>query len=68
MKLAKENLGKVSVTVEKAYHSVDKEYDKLVVVEEEGQFRTFISRKPVPVGTELTDREFWLPFSSVKVE
>lgn len=66
MKLAKENLGKVSVTVEKAYHSINKEYDKLVVVEEEGQFRTFISRKPVPIGTELTDREFWLPFSSVK--
>lgn len=66
MKLAKENLGKVSVTVEKAYHSVNKEYDKLVVVEEEGQFRTFISRKPVPIGIELTDREFWLPFSSVK--
>ena len=66
MKLAKENLGKVSVTVEKAYHSINKEYDKLVVVEEEGQFRTFISRKPVPIGTELTNREFWLPFSSVK--
>ena len=66
MKLAKENLGKVSVTVEKTYHSINKEYDKLVVVEEEGQFRTFISRKPVPIGTELTDREFWLPFSSVK--
>lgn len=60
-----EKLGKVSVTVEKDYHSSEKEYNKLTVVEEQGAFKTYISRKPVPVGIELTNREYWIPFSSV---
>lgn len=60
-----EKLGKVSVTVEKDYHNSKKEYNKLTIVEEQGAFRTYISRKPVPVGIELTNREYWIPFSSV---
>ena len=60
-----EKLGKVSVTVEKDYHNSEKEYNKLTIVEEQGAFRTYISRKPVPVGIELTNREYWIPFSSV---
>ena len=58
-------LGKTSVTVEKDYHNSKKEYNKLTVVEEEGAFKTYLSRKPVPVGIELTNREYWIPFSGV---
>ena len=58
-------LGKTSVTVEKDYHSSEKEYNKLTVVEEQGTFKTYLSRKPVPVGTELTNREYWICFSGV---
>ena len=58
-------LGKASVTVEKDYHSSKKEYNKLTIVEEQGAFKTYISRKPVPVGIELTNREYWIPFSGV---
>lgn len=58
-------LGKTSVTVEKDYHSSEKEYNKLTVVEEQGTFKTYLSRKPVPIGTELTNREYWIPFSGV---
>lgn len=60
-----EKLGKVSVTVEKDYHNSEKEYNKLTIVEEQGAFKTYLSRKPVPVGIELTNREYWIPFSSV---
>lgn len=59
-------LGKVSCTVSKDYWSSEKDYDKLTIVEKEGEFGTFISRKPVLAGTPLTNREFWIPFSSVK--
>lgn len=61
-----EHLGKVSVTVEKDYHNINKCYDKLTIVEEENEFRTYISRKPVPNGVELTDRNYWIPFSSLE--
>lgn len=65
MELVIEKLGKASVTVEKDYHSSEKEYNKLTVVEEQGAFKTYLSRKPVPVGIELTNREYWIPFSGV---
>ena len=61
-----EHLGKVSVTVEKDYHNINKCYDKLTIVEEKNEFRTYISRKPVPNGVELTDRNYWIPFSSLE--
>jgi hypothetical protein len=64
----KDNLGKVAVTVEKDYWSINKDYDKLTIVEKEGSFGTYISRKPVPAGKELTDRNYWIPFSSLKEE
>ena len=65
MKSVIKKLGKTSVTVEKDYHSSKKEYNKLTIVEEEGTFKTYISRKPVPIDTELTNREYWIPFSGV---
>ena len=61
-----EHLGKVSVTVEKDYHNINRCYDKLTIVEEKNEFRTYISRKPVPSGIELTDRNYWIPFSSLE--
>lgn len=68
MKTQTTNLGKVAITVEKDYWNINKEYDKLVIVEQEEAFGTFISRKPVPAGTLLTDRNYWIPFSSLKEE
>lgn len=68
MESIKENLGKVAITVEKDYWSIDKAYDRLVIVEVKGAYKTYISRKPVPAGTMLNDREYWIPFSSLKEE
>lgn len=68
MQLQIEKLGKVSITVEEDYWDINKDYDKLTIVEKEGTFGTFISRKPVPAGTVLTDRKYWIPFSSLKEE
>ena len=65
MKSIIKKLGKTSITVEKDYHSSNKEYNKLTVVEEQGSFKTYLSRKPVPVGIELTNREYWICFSGV---
>lgn len=66
MLLQIDNLGKVSITVEEDYWSINKDYDKLTIVEKEDIFGTFISRKPVPAGTEITNRKYWIPFSSLK--
>lgn len=68
MELEIDKLGKVSITVEPGYWNINEDYDKLTVVEKEGIFGTYISRKPVPAGTSLTDREYWIPFSSLKEE
>lgn len=66
MRLQIEQLGKVSVTVEEGYWDINKDYDKLTIVQKEGIFGTYISRKPVPAGIELTNRTYWIPFSSLK--
>lgn len=63
MKLQIDKLGKVAITVEKDYWDISKDYDKLVVVQKENINTSYLSRKPVPAGTELTDREYWIPFS-----
>lgn len=68
MELKKECLGKVAITIEKDYHNPNKAYDKLVIVEQEGAYKTYISRKAVPTDTPLTDREYWIPFSSLAEE
>lgn len=66
MRLQIDNLGKVAVTVDGGYWDIFKDYDKLTIVEVEGKFKTYISRKPVPAGTSLGDREYWIPFSSLE--
>lgn len=69
MQLSIDNLGKVAVTVEETHWSNIKDYDKLTIVEAPGnEYKTYISRKPVPAGTLLTNRKYWIPFSSLKEE
>lgn len=66
MKTIIDELGKVSVTVEKEPWNDTKDYDKLTIVYH--NFGTHISRKPVPVGKQLSDKEYWIPFSSLQEE
>lgn len=54
-----DRLGKVSITVEKDYWNINKCYDKLVVVEKEND-GGYLSRKPVPVGISIYNREYWI--------
>lgn len=68
MKLQIENLGKVAITVDNNYWNINKDYDRLVIVEVKDKFSTYLSRKPVPAGTQITNREYWIPFSSIKEE
>jgi len=63
MKLQIENLGKVSPTVE-GYWDKRNSYNRLCVVTykfDPIHFRTYISRKPVPAGIDITDDRYWLP-------
>lgn len=80
MELKIEKLGKTSVTVSNGYWDVSKDYDRLTIVpynsrttttdgqKEINTFNTYISIKPVPAGTSLSNTEYWMPFSSVKEE
>lgn len=62
MKVQTDNLGKVSITVEKDYWNINKCYDKLVAVEREG-YGAYLSRKPVPEGIYIDNREYWIRLS-----
>lgn len=66
MKLQKQNLGKVAITIAKDYYSENTNYDKLTIVQVKDSFATYISRKPIPTGVDLNNREYWIPFSSLK--
>lgn len=62
MKLIKQFLGKVSVTVDKNDWSINKAYDRLTIVgtsDANDYTVTYISRKPVPKGTALSNTEYW---------
>lgn len=63
MKLIKQKLGKVSITVEKDYWSDQRSYDRLVIVEV-ANVGCFLSRKFVPEGIQYTDREYWIKFGN----
>lgn len=65
MEAVKINLGKVSITVSKYYWDIDKEYDRLTIVERQSTHTCFLSRKPVPAGISITDREYWIQFGSL---
>lgn len=66
MQLQTDNLGKVAITIEEGFWDVNKDYEKLTVVQVRDSYATYVSRKPVPAGTELTNRNYWIPFSSLK--
>lgn len=63
MKLQIDKLGKVAITVDKNYWDISKDYDRLVIVEKENIQVAFISRKPVPAGTNIFNREYWIPIA-----
>lgn len=58
-------LGKVSITVDKDYWDINNEYDRLTIVEVEHKYCTYLSRKDVPSGIDISDRNYWIPFSSL---
>lgn len=53
----KVNLGKVSITVHGNWENID--YDKLSLVYSAERNATYISKKPVPKDTALTDTNYW---------
>ena len=57
MKAVKVNLGKVSVTVYPIWEDID--YDKLTLVYHKEKNATYISKRPVPKGTIISDRKYW---------
>lgn len=57
MNAVKVNLGKVSITVNGIWE--DKDYDKLTLVYHKEKNATYISKRPVPKGTIISDRKYW---------
>ena len=57
MKAVKVNLGKVSITVHGVWEDID--YDKLTLVYHKEKNATYISKRPVPKGTMISDRKYW---------
>ena len=57
MKAVKVNLGKVSITVNDVWEDID--YDKLTLVYHKEKNATYISKRPVPKGTIISDRKYW---------
>ena len=57
MNAVKVNLGKVSITVNGIWE--DKDYDKLSLVYHKEKNATYISKRPVPKGTIISDRKYW---------
>ena len=56
MNAVKVNLGKVSITVNGIWE--DKDYDKLSLVYHEERNASYISKRPVPKGTIISDK-YW---------
>lgn len=54
------NLGKVSPTVDENDHSIEKEYDRLTIVNSLTNKKTYISRKFIPKGVPITDDNYWM--------
>ena len=57
MKAVKVNLGKVSITVHGIWEDID--YDKLTLVYHKEKNATYISKRPVPKGTIISDKKYW---------
>ena len=57
MNAVKVNLGKVAITVNGIWE--DKDYDKLSLVYHTEKNASYISVRPVPKGTIISDRKYW---------
>lgn len=57
MNAVKVNLGKVSITVNGIWE--DKDYDKLSLVYHEEKNASYISKRPVPKGTLISNTKYW---------
>lgn len=62
MKQYNKDLGRVSVVAEGIW-SKDKEYDKLSIVYNKLDKSAYISRKEIPVGTQIDNRDYWQPLN-----
>lgn len=67
MNTVKQYLGKVSITTN-GEHDINKSYDRLCLVYtlidgDEDAVKTYISRKAVPAGINISNKEYWQPFS-----
>lgn len=63
MQQYKKILGKVMMTAEGTYDS-NKKYDPISLITDEETGKSYISRKEVPVGTQVNNREYWQPVAS----
>lgn len=63
MQQYKKILGKVMMTAEGTYNK-DKKYEPISLVTDEETNKSYISRKEVPAGTQINNREYWQPVAS----
>ena len=63
MKVKETYLGKVSVTAEGRWDKT-KEYERLSLVYDTATLESYISKIKVPANTEITDEDYWQPYSS----
>ena len=61
MKSQTEKLGKVAITIG-GTHKKTKAYDKLTLVLNKYNGISYISRKPVPMGVDIDNIKYWMPF------
>ena len=62
MQQYRKNLGKVSLTAEGPWDG-SKPFDILSIVYDENTQHGFISKKEVPAGVDLYNKEYWMPFN-----
>lgn len=66
MKANQKDLGKVTITCNGLWHR-GIEYERLCLVHD-GLYSSYISRRNVPVGIELSNADYWQPVASLKEE
>ena len=59
----KKILGKVMMTAEDVW-DINKKYEPISLVTDEETNKSYISRKDVPVGIQINNREYWQPVAS----
>lgn len=66
MNLQTEYVGKVSLTPE-GWWSAARDYDVLSLVTQDykpNEMRSYVSKRPVPAGTLLTNEDYWMPLAA----